>query len=255
MIVIKNKSALLKMETAGKLLAEIVTSLAPLIKPGVTSLEIDNYVAKRLQESNLVSAMKGYMGYKYVTCISVNDVVVHGIPSNKMILRNGDIVKVDVAASWKGYCADMARVFFVGDQVSDQAYKLARVAQDALNKGIDQACVGKTLGDISHAIQSEVERHGFAVVRDFTGHGIGKRMHEDPEILNYGKPGTGPRLCAGMTLALEPMITAKGYEVFVEKDKWTVKTVDGSLAAHVEDTVAITDQGPKIFTRLENEGW
>src|SRR3989338_5627123 len=225
MIVIKNKSALAKMEMAGKLLAEIFVELKNIIKIGIATIEIDAFIAGRLQKVGLVSAMRGYMGYKYVTCVSVNDVVVHGLPSTQVILKDGDMVKVDIAASWKGYCADMARVFFVGTMITSEAYKLAQVAKDALNCGIKKAYVGNTLGDISHAVQVEVERHGFGVVRDFAGHGIGKHMHEDPEILNYGKPGTGVRLCVGMTFAIEPMITQKSYKVMIEKDGWTVKTM------------------------------
>lgn len=187
------------------------------------------------------------MGYRHVSCISVNDVVVHGVPHADCILQLGDLVKIDVCASWNGYCADMARSFFVG-QSSEQAQKLVDVAYQALKKGIDQARVGNRLSDISSAIQQEVEKHGFGVVRDFAGHGIGKNMHEAPEIVNYGKPGKGPVLKEGMTFAIEPMITAGKYNVYVANDGWTVKTVDRSLAAHVEDTIAITNAGPVILT-------
>ena len=157
-------------------------------------------------------------------------------------------MKVDVCASWQGYCADMARSFFVGD-ASDVAKNLVRVAQSSLDKGIEQMCIGNKLTDISAAIQREVERNGFGVVRDFAGHGIGKKMHEDPEILNYGSAGKGPVLQQGMAFALEPMITVGGYDVFVDQDDWTVKTQDGSLAAHVEDTIIVTQNGPMIITR------
>ena len=163
-------------------------------------------------------------------------------------MKDGDIVKIDVCAAWKGYSADMARTFFVGS-VSQEAQKLAEVGKQALDKGIARMKVGNRLSDISAAIQQEVEKHGFGVVRDFAGHGIGKQMHEDPEILNYGKPGVGPILQAGMVFALEPMITMGHHDVYVSKDGWTVKTVDKSLAVHVEDTIVVTQGEPKILTR------
>jgi methionyl aminopeptidase len=248
MIKIKNKLSIQKMEEAGSLLVEIFEELQGMIKPGITTLEIDDLIAKKLKASDLVSKSKGYMGYQHSSCISVNDVVVHGIPSSNVVLRDGDLVKVDVCASYKGYCADMARSWFIGE-ADAKMRKLVEVTQRALDKGIAMARPGNRLSDISAAIQLETEAHGFGVVRDFAGHGIGKAMHEDPEILNYGKPGEGPILRPGMTFAIEPMITAGNYEVFVEQDGWTVKTKDKSWAAHIEDTIAITENGPKILTR------
>jgi methionyl aminopeptidase len=248
MITIKNKQAIAKMEQAGAFLATIFEKLALHVQPGVTTLALDTWIAEQLKAHELVSKMKGYRGYKHVSCISVNDEVVHGVPVATKTLQPGDLVTVDVCASWKDYCADMARVFFVGAGAPDKQ-KLADVAQLALNKGIAQARVGNRLSDISAAIQQEVEAHGFGVVRDFAGHGIGKRMHEDPEVLNYGKPGKGPLLQPGMALALEPMITAGHYAVYVTDDGWTVKTTDKSWAAHVEDTVIITSGEPLVVTR------
>ncbi|MCX5925280.1 MAG: type I methionyl aminopeptidase [Candidatus Dependentiae bacterium] len=248
MITIKNSVVIRKMEQAGALLADIFCDLKQQIKEGVATGEIDRWIAQQLLLKNLISATKGYMGYQHVSCISVNDEVVHGVPSFSRFLKNGDFIKVDICASWQGYHADMARAFFVGD-VSQDAYTLADVAQKALDKGIEKACPGNRLSDISAAIQQEVERHGFGVVRDFAGHGIGKKMHEDPEILNYGESGRGPILRPGMAFAIEPMITKGHYEIFIAEDGWTVKTLDKSLAAHVEDTVLITQQGPKILTR------
>lgn len=253
MITIKNKMALRKMEQAGQSLAKIFEEIRPLLRPGVSTLEIDSDIAKRLIQKGLTSRTKGYMGYKHVSCISVNDEVVHGVPNKDKLLVPGDVVKIDICASWKGYCGDMARTFFIV-QSTPESRKLAEVAQSALDKGIEKARVGNRLTDISAAIQAEVERHGFGVVRDFAGHGIGKQLHEEPELLNYGKAGQGPVLRAGMTLAIEPMITQGAYDVYITQDGWTVKTKDKSLAAHVEDTVAITDQGPKILTRLQEEG-
>jgi len=236
------------MHEAGQFLAGILRDIKPLIQPGLTTIEIDTFVSKQLNEKGLVSCTKGYHGYRHVCCVSVNDEVVHGVPSAKRALKEGDLVKIDVCASYKGYCADMARCFVVGMPSSRQK-KLIAVAQQALDKGIAKAIPGNRLTDISAAIQEEVERHGFGVVRDFAGHGIGQEMHEDPEILNYGRPGRGPVLRPGMSFAIEPMITDGNYEVYVTNDGWTVKTVDKSLAAHVEDTIVITQQKPRILTR------
>lgn len=252
MIHIKNKLSIQTMAKAGALLSDILASVEKLIVPGVSTAEIDGWIDHQLQEKNLVSSTKGYMGYQHASCIAVNDEVVHGVPRSSCVLKNGDLVKIDVCASWNGYCADMARSFFVGEP-SDAAKKLVDVATQALNKGIEKARVGNRLSDISSAIQAEVERHGFGVVRDFAGHGIGKNMHEEPEIVNYGKPGRGPVLKEGMTFALEPMITFGKYDTYIANDGWTVKTVDGSLAAHVEDTIAITSGEPLVLTRRSSE--
>lgn len=249
MITIKNKLSLAKMEKAGQLLSELFSELPELVRPGVSTLEIDTWIEEQLCSKGLAPRTKGYRGYLHASCISVNDGVIHGVPNSDVVLKDGDIVKIDIIASWKGYCADMARTFFVG-MVSDQAKKLVRAVQVALDKGIAQAWSGNHLSDISAAIQQEVEQHGFGVIRDFAGHGIGKCMHEEPEIPNYGKPGEGPVLRSGMTLAIEPMITMGSYKVDVMNDGWTVKTCDGSLSAHVEDTVVVTDGEPKILTRV-----
>lgn len=248
MITIKNKISVAKMEKAGLLLQEVFNEISSFVKEGVSTLDIDTKIAQLLKEKNLTSKSLGYRGYKHVSCISVNDVVVHGIPTASQILRDGDLVKVDICASHGGYCADMARAYFIG-QPNPEAQKLVAVAESALRKGIDMARAGNRLGDISAAIQAEVERYGFGVVRDFAGHGIGKQMHEDPEVLNYGKPGQGLLLQPGMTFAIEPMITQGNYKVYVTEDGWTVKTSDKSLAAHVEDTIAITHDEPKVLTR------
>jgi len=253
MISIKNKSEIQKMEMAGSLLAEIVAGVSALIVPGISTLEIDDWIAKELRAKNLVSATMGFMGYRHSSCISINDEVVHGIPAKNKILVLGDLVKIDVCASWQNYCADMARCFFVG-QPADSTKKLVQVTQKALDAGIEQAIPGNYLSDISFAIQKEIEKHSMGIVRDFAGHGIGKRMHEEPEILNYGEPGRGPILKSGMTFAIEPMTTLGDYKVFITNDKWTVKTKDKSMAAHIEDTVLITDNGPKILTRSNTIG-
>lgn len=248
MITIKNKAAIMKMMEAGKRLRSIFSELPVMISAGKTTADIDTWIEKSIVAKGLVSRMKGYHGYRHVSCISLNDVVVHGVPRNDIVLKDGDLVKIDVCVSWQGYCADMARSFFVGN-ASDVAKDLVRVAQSSLDKGIEQVAVGGRLTNISAAIQCEVELYGYGVVRDFAGHGIGKKMHEDPEILNYGSSGKGPIIQQGMAFALEPMITAGSYDVFVDQDNWTVKTKDGSLAAHVEDTVIVTHNGPVIITQ------
>lgn len=252
MIVIKNKVAIRKMEDAGNQLALLFQELAGQVVAGVSTLALEEWIVASLKSRGLHSRTKGYMGYQHASCISINDELVHGIPHKNRILVDGDLVKIDVCASSNDYCADMARSFFVG-KPSEKAQRLVSVAQQALEKGIAAARAGNRLGDVSYAIQSEVECHGFGVVRDFAGHGIGRHMHEDPEILNYGEPHQGPVLCAGMTLALEPMITEYDYAVTVAEDGWTVKTLDGGLTAHVEDTVLVTDAEPKVLTRLSNE--
>ncbi len=249
MITIKDKFSIQKMETAGKYISEILHTIAPLVKEGVTTAELDKWIEDQLKKNELISQTMGYHGYKHVSCISINDEVVHGVPHEKKRIKNGDLVKVDVCASWKGYCADMARCYVVGTQEL-KTKQLVAVAQQALDKGIEKAVPGNRLSDISAAIQDEVERHGFGVIRDFAGHGIGKKMHEDPEIVNYGKPGHGPVLKAGMAFAIEPMITLGSYKVYVDSDGWTVKTVDKSLAAHIEDTIIIMENGPHIITRF-----
>ena len=250
MIIIKNKASIMKMETAGKLLADLFENIGSIIKLGVSTLEIDSWIDSELKKRGLVSKTKGYMGYRHSSCISINDEVVHGVPSRYKKLIDKDLIKIDVCASWNGYCADMARCFFVGiDDSQSKVHKMVEVANKALFAGVNAALVGNRLSDISYAIQQVVEKEGFGIVRDFAGHGIGKSMHEDPEILNYGKPGQGPILRSGMTFAIEPMITEKHFDVYVEEDGWTVKTVDKGWAAHVEDTILMTDNGPVFLTR------
>jgi methionyl aminopeptidase len=250
MILIKDREAIDRMAEVGGALAEVFDAVASLCVEGCSTLELDAFIAQELKQKNMTSMTKGYMGYDHVSCISLNDEVVHGVPSKHKKLCLGDLVKIDICVSRQGYCADMARPFFVGAlSTSDTRWSFVETARRALDKGIGKACVGNRLTDISFAIQSEIEAAGYGVVRDFAGHGIGQRMHEDPEVLNYGRPGRGPALKAGMVLAIEPMLTMGSYEVYVADDGWTAKTVDGSLAMHIEDTVAITEDGPRILTR------
>lgn len=249
-MVVKTAQALEKMRQAGKLLANIFEKVPSKIEVGISTAALDRWIEDELSKNQLISQSKGYKGYRHVSCISVNNVVVHGVPSESVILQEGDLVKVDVCAAWQGYCADMARCFFVGDKVDEKAQHLVAIAYQALDKGIAQAVEGNRLYDISAAIQQHTEKFGYGVVRDFAGHGIGRNMHENPDVPNYGTAGTGMRLKAGMTFAIEPMITQGSYGVFIDSDGWTVKTKDGKLAAHVEDTVVVGEHGPEILTRL-----
>jgi methionyl aminopeptidase len=249
-MVVKTAHALEKMRNAGKLLADIFENIPPKIQVGISTASLDAWIEKELAKRQLISQTKGYKGYRHVSCISVNTVVVHGVPSETVILQPGDLVKVDVCAAWQGYCADMARSFFVDKKVSEKVQHLVSVTNEALDKGIAQAIEGNRLFDISSAIQQHIEKFGYGVVRDFAGHGIGQKMHENPDVPNYGTAGTGMRLKAGMTFAIEPMVTQGSYEVYIDKDGWTVQTKDGSFAAHVEDTVVVGEHGPEILTRV-----
>lgn len=248
-IIIKNKVAIEKMRTAGKLLAQVMQETESFVKEGISTHELDQIIEKKMRERELKPECKGYAGYKHSSCISLNDVIVHGVPKKEIILKSGDFVKIDIVGSYKGYCADMARCFFVG-KASPVAKKMAEVAQRALDKGISLVRPGVRLSDISACVQREVEQAGFGVIRDFAGHGIGKNIHEAPDVPNFGRPGQGPILQEGMTLAIEPMITEKDYAVKIMADGWTAKTVDGGLAAHVEDTVVVVRNGAEILTRI-----
>ena len=235
------------MREAGKVCGQILRDLKDLIKPGISTLEIDRFVEKTVREHGMTAAEKGYCGYPASVCVSINDEVVHGIPSKKRHLKEGDIVSCDLVVEYKGYMADAARTYPVG-QVSPEAAHLIETAERAFFNGIAYAKPGYRLQDISHAIQETVEGEGFGVIRDFVGHGIGSEMHEDPQIPNVGKAGKGPRLQPGMTLAIEPMITQGTWEVDILEDDWTAVTLDGGLAAHYENTVVITDGEPELLT-------
>jgi methionyl aminopeptidase len=248
-IIIKNKLAIDKMRHAGHILAQILEDIRPLVVIGLSTYELDAIIEARMLAQGLGTPCKGYGTYKFATCISLNDGVVHGVPSKEIILKSGDFVKIDVVGSYQSYCADLTRYYFVGE-ASPTAQRLAAVAQSALDSVIDIIKPGIKLSDISSLVQQIVEREGFGVVRDFAGHGIGQHFHEEPSIPNYGKPGKGPTVCEGMAFALEPMITEKSFEVRIMSDGWTAKTVDGGLAAHVEDTVVVTKTGVEVLTRL-----
>ena len=248
---VKNKSSIDKMRIAGHLLAEIMEKIRERVVVGISTLDLDGFIEENMHAVGLKPVCKGYAGYRHASCISLNDVVVHGIPSKEIILKSGDFVKIDVVGSYKNYCADLARYYFVGE-VAPVAYHMANVAQKALDDAIAIVKPGIRLSDISALIQKRVEEEGYGIVRDFAGHGIGKTIHEEPQIPNYGSPGEGVVLLEGMTLAIEPMITERSYKVRVMNDGWTAKTIDGGLAAHVEDTIVVIKDGAEILTRLSN---
>ncbi len=234
------------MRRAGEVVAGCHDLAQKRIRAGVSTAEIDREVEEFILSRGAKPSFKGYMDYPATACISVNEEVVHGIPGSRVI-RDGDIVGFDIGAIWEGYHADAARTFAVGS-VSEEARRLMQVTRESLLKGIEQARVGNRLSDISHAIQEHAEAAGFSVVRSLVGHGIGQHLHEKPQVPNYGPPGKGPRLKAGMVLALEPMINVGVADVYTKRDRWTIVTVDGKLSAHYEQTVAITDNGPEVLT-------
>lgn len=246
---IKSAEEIEKMREANRIVAEILEGLKEKVKPGVTTEELDRYAEDGLKVKKAKSAFKGYRGYPKALCTSVNSQVVHGIPS-KTPLQDGDLLSIDFGAYYKGFYGDAAITIPVGN-VTGEALRLKNVAEEALYAGIEKAYPGNRLSDISFAIQSLVERNGFSVVREFVGHGIGRSLHEEPQVPNFGSPGLGVRLKAGMVLAIEPMINAGGSEVKILQDGWTAVTKDGSLSAHFEHTVAITENGPVILTRLD----
>ena len=250
MIVVKTAREIQKMQDACTLSARALKLAGEMVEPGVSTLDIDTAVRKFIEGEGGVPSTLGYNGYPASTCISVNSVVVHGIPSKKTILRQGDIVSIDIMAGMHGYHGDNAYTYPCGD-ISDEAQRLLDATRESLYEGIKAAQAGNRIGDIGSAVQRYVEARGYGVVRDFTGHGVGTKLHEDPSVPNYGTPGRGPRLIPGMTIAIEPMITMGNHRVRILDDEWTAVTVDGSLAAHYEHTVCITPDGPRIMTLLD----
>lgn len=247
MIVLKTGRELKIMKEACSISAGALEVAGKAVEPGVTTAEIDRlaeeYIRRRGGEPNF----KNYEGYPATACISINNEVIHGIPSEKRKLRAGDIVSIDLGAKFDGYHGDNAATFACGD-VSPEAKRLMDTTRESLYEGIRAACAGGRIGDIGHAVQSYVEARGYSVVRQFIGHGVGTHLHEAPEVPNFGIPGRGIRLMPGMTIAIEPMVNAGGYDVKVQPDGWTVLTKDGSLSAHFEHTIVITADGPKIMT-------
>lgn len=238
------------MAAAGKILASCHKEIGKMIKPGLTTMEIDSFVERYLKEHGAKPEQKGYMGFPYATCASVNDEICHGFPTNKP-LKEGDIVTIDMVVNLNGWLADSAWSYSVG-KISKEAKNLMEVTQKCLYKGIEKASSGNTIGDIGHTIQTYAESLGYSVVRDYTGHGIGKVMHDDVVVPHYGKPGRGLKLREGMVITIEPMINIGTYKTLLDSNNWTARTADGSLSAQYEHTIAITKNEPIILTEQDN---
>ncbi|HJQ22372.1 MAG TPA: type I methionyl aminopeptidase [Blastocatellia bacterium] len=252
MIIRKSKSEIEKMRVAGQIVASVLKRLSEIAQPGITTRDLDQEAERMIRAAGAVPTFKGYHGYPASLCTSINDEVVHGIPGNRK-LREGDIIGVDCGATYRGYVGDAAVTIGVG-RISDELQKLMEVTRDSLFQAIAKCRVGNRLGDVCHAVEAHVVPLGYSVVRNFCGHGIGRAMHEDPQVPNYGKPGTGPVLREGWVLAIEPMVNIGRHDVKVLSDGWTVITLDGRPSAHFEHTVAITAEGPQILTELNGNG-
>jgi len=250
---LKSAAEIALMDEANRIIRRILVDLRSYIRPGVSTMDVDRFAEQRIRDAGGVPAFLGYphpgggRSFPGTVCASINDEVVHGIPSGRAILREGDILSVDVGINYKGYYGDAAETYPVG-RIGAEAQKLLDVTREALMRAVAQARPNRRISDIGHAVQSHVEAHGFSVVREFVGHGIGSRLHEEPQIPNFGRPGEGARLAAGMVLAIEPMVNAGGPEVVLSADDgWTARTRDGSLSAHFELSVAVTEAGPKVL--------
>ena len=249
MIICKSPPEIEKLRNSGRLVREILEEMRRRVQPGVTTLDLERFAEKRLRQLGVAPAFKGYRGYPCCLCASVNEEIVHGIPSGRRVLKAGDIVSLDLGIVLKGYYGDSALTVPVGE-ISEPLKKLLRVTEESLELAIQHVRAGNRLGDISAAVQQHAERNGFSVVREFVGHGIGREMHEEPQIPNFGKPGHGPLLKTGMVLAIEPMVNEGGNAVRVLDDHWTAVTADGGYSAHFEHMVAVTSNGPDVLTRL-----
>lgn len=250
MIIIKSKEEIELMKEAGAVTAQILADLRKFIVPGITTKDVDTFVEDAILKSKMIPAFKNYNGYPASACVSVNQQVVHGIPSKKNKLLEGDIVSVDAGTIYRGYYSDAARTYPVGN-IDEDAARLIDTTRASFYEGLKFCRPGFRLSDISHAIQMRVEKDGFSVVRDYVGHGIGRAMHEEPQIPNFGSPGRGPRLVPGMVLAIEPMVNEGTWKVTVLPDDWTVETIDGKRSAHYENTVVITEEEPLLLTKLD----
>lgn len=248
MIILKSPDEVAKMRVAGGIVAETIETVLAAVEPGVSTADLDVVAEAFIRERKATPSFKGYRGFPASICASLNEEVVHGIPSPKRILKEGDVLSLDFGAIWDGYHADSAVTVFVGEPPSAEAEKLVRVTEEALEAGISQIRPGGRLSDISHAVQQVVEGAGFSVVREYVGHGVGRSLHEDPQIPNYGLPGRGPELRPGLVVAVEPMVTMGDWKTRVLADDWTVVTADGSLAAHFEHTIAVTEDGREVLT-------
>ena len=250
MIRLKNSVQIAAMKDAGRITGEALLLARDMVRPGVSTYEIDQAIRRYIEKCGATPAFLGYGGFPASACISVNDEVIHGIPSKKRILQEGDIVKIDTGATYHGYVGDSARTIPVGT-VSEEARRLIEVTRNSFWAGVEALQAGNRMGDVGSAIDAVVRANGFSTVRRYVGHGIGTDMHESPDVPNFGTPGRGIRLCAGMTLAIEPMVNVGTFEVKEMPDGWTVKTLDGSLSAHYENTVALTSDGVLILTEVE----
>ena len=252
MIQLKNPLQIKEMKEAGRITGEALLVARENIREGISTYELDKIIRNHIEKCGAKPSFLGYHGFPGSACISINDEVIHGIPSKKRFLREGDIVKIDVGAFYKGYHGDAARTIPVG-KISEEAEKLIRVTRESFFKGIEKLQVGNRLGDVGHAIDSHVVANGFSTVKKYIGHGIGHDLHETPDVPNYGTEGRGTRLCQGLTLAIEPMVNIGGESVRELSDGWTVKTADGTLSAHYENTVALTGDGVIVMTQLESD--
>ena len=248
MINVKSKSELEKMRKAGIIAGNALHFGGRSIRPGMTTFELDKLIHDYIVKQGAIPSFLGYGGFPGSACLSINNEVIHGLPSKKKRINEGDIVSIDVGATFDGYVGDTAYTFAVG-KISEDAKKLLEVTEQSLYKGIEQAIIGNRIGDIGHAIEEYCTSFGYGIVRKYIGHGVGRELHESPEVPNYGKPGHGPRLVSGMTIAIEPMINAVGDDVKDLPDGWTVLTKSGSLSAHFEHTVAVTPDGPVLLTK------
>lgn len=251
MIIRKSKSEIEKMRSAGRIVAQVLNRLSSMVKPGITTLDLDREAERMIREAGAIPTFKGYNGFIASICTSINEEVVHGIPNAKRKLREGDIIGIDCGATYQGYVGDAAVTVPVGE-VSNEVIRLIEATRESLNQAINKCVVGSTLGDVGNAVQAYVEPLGYSVVRNFCGHGIGRAMHEEPQVPNYGKPGSGKALREGWVIAIEPMINLGRHDVKVLSDGWTVITIDGMPSAHFEHTVAITADGPQVLTRLDD---
>jgi methionyl aminopeptidase len=248
MIIAKSKKEIEKMRAAGKLVGQVLQELRRMVEPGLSTLEVDAAAERMIREGGAVPTFKGYHGFPYSICASVNEQVVHGFPSDYR-LKPGDIFSIDVGATLEGFVGDTATTVPVGE-ISPELAKLIKVTEECLELAIEQCRAGLHLGDIGWAVQDHAESHGYSVVREYVGHGIGRKMHEDPQIPNYGKPGKGPRIRNGYVFAIEPMVNIGTHETRVLGDGWTVVTLDNRPSAHTEHTIAITEEGPEVLTRV-----
>lgn len=251
MIIGKSKKELEKMRAAGRLVGQVLAELRKMVKPGVTTLEVDYAAEKMIRDAGALPTFKGYNGFPFSICASVNEQIVHGFPS-AYELKEGDIFSIDCGATLQGYVGDTATTVPVGE-VDEEKLKLIQITDECLERAIQQCRPGNHLGDIGWAVQQHAEANGYSVVRDYVGHGIGRRMHEDPQIPNYGRPGLGPKIKAGYVFAVEPMVNQGTHFTKVLGDGWTVVTVDGKPSAHAEHTIAITEDGPEVLTLVSSE--